>query len=78
MAVHIRLMRFGKRKQPSYRIVVVDSRFPRGGAYIEALGHYNPLPKEPVISVNFERYEEWVKSGAVPTLTVKKLIKKVK
>ncbi|MGC8765853.1 MAG: 30S ribosomal protein S16 [Brevinematia bacterium] len=76
MAVHIRLMRFGKKKQPSYRIVVVDSRAPRDGAYIESLGHYNPLPAEPVISLNLERYEEWIKVGAVPTQVVKNLVKK--
>ena len=78
MAVHIRLKRFGKKKQPSYRIVVVDSRSPRDGAYIESLGYYNPLAKDLEVNINNERYEEWLKLGAVPTLVVKKLIKKAK
>ncbi len=78
MAVHIRLMRFGKKKQPSFRIVVVDSRAPRDGAYIESLGNYNPLAKEETVKLNIERYNEWIKFGAVPTLIVKNLVKQAK
>lgn len=78
MAVHIRLMRFGKKKQPSYRIVVVDSRAPRDGAYIESLGYYAPLAKENQVKIDVEKYEEWIKKGAVVTPVVKKLVKKQK
>ncbi len=79
MAVHIRLMRFGKKKQPSYRVVVVDSKKPRDGAYIEALGYYNPLLKENAnVKIDLEKYEEWIKKGAIPTLVVEKLVKKAK
>ncbi|MGC8771339.1 MAG: 30S ribosomal protein S16 [Brevinematia bacterium] len=78
MAVHIRLMRFGKKKQPSYRVVVVDSRKPRDGAYIESLGHYNPLKEEANVKIDLEKYEEWIKKGAIPTLVVEKLVKKAK
>ncbi|MCX7820379.1 MAG: 30S ribosomal protein S16 [Brevinematales bacterium] len=78
MAVHIRLMRFGKKKQPSYRVVVVDSRKPRDGAYIESLGFYNPLRQEANVKIDLEKYDEWVKKGAIPTLVVKKLIKSAK
>lgn len=78
MAVHIRLMRFGKKKQPSYRVVVVDSRKPRDGAYIESLGYYNPLKEEGNVKIDLEKYEEWIKKGAIPTLVVEKLVKKAK
>jgi small subunit ribosomal protein S16 len=77
LAVHIRLMRFGKKKQPSYRVVVVDSRAPRNGAYIESLGYYSPLAKESQFKIDLERYEDWVRKGAQPTLIVKKLVGKV-
>ncbi len=78
MAVHIRLMRFGKKKQPSYRVVVVDSRKPRDGAYIESLGFYNPLKQEGNFQIDIEKYDEWIKKGAIPTLVIRKLIKGVK
>ncbi len=77
MAVHIRLMRFGKTKQPSYRVVVVDSRKPRDGAYIESLGFYNPL-KDGQLKIDIEKYEEWIKKGAIPTEVVEKLVKSAK
>jgi small subunit ribosomal protein S16 len=65
----------GAKKAPFYRIVVADSRYPRDGRFIEQLGTYDPL-KEPVeIKVDAERAQEWIKTGAQPTETVKRLFK---
>lgn len=64
MAVTLRLMRFGKRKQPHYRVVVLDKSKKRDGAYIEKLGVYNPILKDKNIKIVKERYEYWVKNGA--------------
>ncbi len=73
--VKIRLRRMGAKKAPFYRIVVADSRYPRDGRFIEQLGTYDPL-KEPVeIKVDAERAQEWIKTGAQPTETVKRLFK---
>lgn len=70
--VKIRLKRLGYKKNPSYRIVVIDSRFKREGAPIEELGHYNPKTKE--MKLNKESAENWIKKGAMPTQTVAYLI----
>lgn len=64
MAVTLRLMRFGKRKQPFYRIVALDKRKKRDGSYIENIGTYNPLLKEKNIEIVREKYEAWLKKGA--------------
>ena len=56
--------------------MVVDSRVPRNGAYIESLGYYSPLARENQLKIDIERYEDWVRKGAQPTLIVKKLAKK--
>lgn len=69
MAVKIRLTRLGDKKNPFYRVVVADSRYPRDGRFIEILGTYNPL-KEPVeIKIDNEKAAEWIKKGAKPTET---------
>ncbi|KAB8140464.1 30S ribosomal protein S16 [Chloroflexia bacterium SDU3-3] len=75
--VRIRLRRQGKTKQPSYRVVVADSRSPRDGKFIEVIGHYNPVrqPKELVIKDDRARY--WLSVGAQPSDTVTYLLKKV-
>ncbi|PLV60366.1 30S ribosomal protein S16 [Thermotoga sp. KOL6] len=73
--VRIRLTRMGKRKQPFYRIVVVDSRKRRDGAYIESLGYYNPL-KEGEIKINVEKAVEWILKGAQPSDTVRDIFRK--
>jgi small subunit ribosomal protein S16 len=67
----------GKKKQPTYRVVVADSRSPRDGKFIEIIGHYNPVrqPKELVIKADRARY--WLGVGAQPSDTVKYLLKKV-
>ncbi len=77
MAVKIRLRRIGSKKQPSYRIVVADSRSPRDGKFIEVIGHYNPRNKDDLI-LDIKKAEAWQQKGAQPTETVYKLIKRVK
>ena len=67
MAVKIRLMRVGKKKQPQYRLVVADSRAPRDGAFIETIGTYNPLTQPATVSVNAERAKDWIAKGAIPS-----------
>lgn len=76
MAVRLRLMRIGKTKQPSYRVVAKEARTPRGGEYIELLGHYNPLGKPAEVKLNEERISHWLSVGAQPTETVERLIRK--
>ncbi len=76
MAVKIRLKRTGAKKQPTYRIVVADSRFPRDGRFIEEIGHYNPRTEPSTIVVDSEKAQKWIKNGAQPTDTVKALLKK--
>ena len=73
----IKLARFGKKHQPSYRIVVVEARKKRDGQYIEAIGFYNPIVKPPMIKINQERYLYWREKGAQPTETVASLAKKL-
>lgn len=75
--VRIRLRRTGKKKQPSYRLVVADSRSPRDGKFIEIIGHYHPVlqPKELVVKNDRARY--WLSVGAQPSETVVRLLKQV-
>ncbi|MDP9226559.1 MAG: 30S ribosomal protein S16 [Actinomycetota bacterium] len=72
--VKIRLMRVGKKKQPSFRVVVADSRSPRDGRIIEAIGHYHPRQEPSEIEVNGERAVYWLKQGAQPSSAVRKLL----
>jgi small subunit ribosomal protein S16 len=76
LAVHIRLRRTGKKKQPHYRLVVADTRSPRDGRFLEVVGHYDPRPSRPEVRINGERALFWLKKGAQPTATVKSLLKK--
>ena len=76
MAVKIRLKRMGAKKAPFYRVVVADSRYPRDGRFIEALGHYNPTTNPVEIKIDVEKAQAWIKNGAQPTETVKSLLKK--
>lgn len=74
MAVSMRLMRFGGKKNPFYRIVVSDSRSPRDGRFIDQIGTYDPK-KDPVeIRIKKEKAIEWLKKGAQPTETVQRLL----
>ena len=72
--VKIRLRRMGSKKNPFYRIVVADSRYPRNGRFIEEIGTYDPLQDPAAIKVDAERAQAWI--GAQPTETVKALLKK--
>jgi small subunit ribosomal protein S16 len=73
--VKIRLRRMGAKKNPYYRIVVSDSHSPRDGRFIEEIGLYDPLKNPAEIKVDAERAQYWVKNGAQPTDTVKRLLK---
>jgi len=70
LAVKIRLFRVGKKKKPMYRIVVIDSRKQRNGAYIEKIGLYNPLTNPAEITIDKNKAIDWLKKGAIPTGTV--------
>ena len=74
--VKIRLRRMGAKKNPFYRIVVADSRFPRDGRFIEEIGYYNPMEEPSVVKLDPEKAKEWIANGAQPTDTVKALFKK--
>ena len=75
MAVKIRLRRIGAKKAPFYRIVVADSRYPRDGRFIEEIGYYDPTKESSVVKVDAEKAQKWIKNGAQPTDTVKKILK---
>ena len=74
--VKIRLKRMGMKKHPFYRIVVADERSPRDGRFIEEIGYYNPMTQPAQIKVDNEKAADWMKKGAQPTDTVRKLLKK--
>ena len=74
MATVIRLKRLGTKKKPHMRIVVCDSRHPRDGRFIEELGYYDPSEKPAKVSLKKERLLHWLKVGAQPSPTVKRLI----
>ena len=73
--VKIRLRRIGAKKAPFYRIVVADSRFARDGRFIEEIGYYDPTKNPSVVKVDADKAKEWIKNGAQPTDTVKKILK---
>ena len=75
--VKIRLRRTGKKKKPSYRVVIADARSPRDGAFIEIIGHYNPLTEPPTIIIDEEKALNWLTHGAQPTETVSRLLNKL-
>jgi small subunit ribosomal protein S16 len=74
VAVKLRLMRMGKKKQPTYRIVAADARSPRDGRFIEIVGTYDPRAEPSVIAVDNERAVHWLRHGAQPTERVQKLL----
>ncbi|WP_419553841.1 30S ribosomal protein S16 [Candidatus Poriferisodalis sp.] len=74
MAVRLRLKRTGKKKQPSYRVVAVDSRKPRDGRVLEVIGTYDPRQEPSAISIVNERAVHWLNHGAQPSETVSKLL----
>ena len=74
MAVKLRLMRMGKKKQPTYRVVAADSRSPRNGRFIEILGTYEPRAEPSVIKIDADKAVAWLNKGAQPTERVEKLL----
>ncbi len=78
MAVKLRLKRFGRRHRAVFRLAAMDSRSPRDGRVLEELGHYDPTNKDPGMQVrlNGERIRHWLNRGAIPTETVRDLLKK--
>ncbi len=75
MAVKIRLRRMGAKKAPFYRIVVADSRYPRGGRFIEEIGYYDPTKNPTVVKIDADKAKEWIGKGAQPTDTVRSILK---
>ena len=76
MAVKLRLRRIGKKKQPIYKVVAADSRSPRDGKFLEAIGLYNPLTDPFTLEIKEDRAMYWLNAGAQPTDTVKSLLSK--
>ena len=74
MAVKMRLIRIGKKKQPVYRIVVIDGRAPRDGRYLDQIGRYDPRQEPSLIEVDSDKAIQWMRNGAQPTDRVKKLL----
>jgi small subunit ribosomal protein S16 len=72
----IRLARFGSKKKPAYRVVVIEKERARNGLAIEVVGNYNPVAQPQVVNLKHDRIEHWIKNGAQPSDTVAKLIKK--
>jgi small subunit ribosomal protein S16 len=75
VAVKLRLMRMGKKKQPTYRLVAADSRSPRNGRFIEILGTYEPRADPSRIAIDDDKVLDWLRKGAQPTDRVEKLLK---
>ena len=73
--VKLRLMRMGKKKQPTYRIVAADARSPRDGRFIEIVGTYEPRREPSVVNIDNEKAVKWLATGAQPTERVEKLLK---
>ncbi len=76
MAVHIRLQRFGAKKNPFYRIIVADSRSKRDGAYLEQVGTYDPMKDPSAVTLDLVRVDHWIGTGAQPTETTASLIRR--
>ena len=76
MAVKIRLRRMGSKRNPFYRVVVADSRFPRNGRFIEEIGYFDPTKDPAIVNIDGDKAKQWISNGAQPTDTVKALLKK--
>ena len=72
--VKIRLMRMGKKKQPTYRVVVADARSPRDGRFVEIIGKYGPREEPPLVDIDNDRALAWLSKGAQPTEQVQRLL----
>lgn len=75
MAVKLRLVRMGKKKQPYYRVIAADARSPRDGRFIEIIGRYSPRTEPSEIVIDNDKAVKWLRQGAQPTETVHKLLK---
>ncbi len=75
--VKIRLQRVGAKNRPSYRVVVIDSRAPRDGAYIERIGHYDPLTDPETVFIDKEQALRWLQQGAQPSQAVARFLSKL-
>ena len=75
MAVRIRLTRVGMKKQPTYRVVVADSRSARDSRAIETIGHYNPRTEPIEVNIDADKAKAWLAKGAKPSDTVERLFK---
>ncbi|MEQ1884474.1 MAG: 30S ribosomal protein S16 [Bryobacteraceae bacterium] len=71
----IRLARFGAKKKPTYRVVVIDKERARDSRAVEVVGTYNPVANPAAVNLNHERIQHWIKNGAQPSDTVARLIK---
>jgi small subunit ribosomal protein S16 len=76
MAVVIRLKTMGTKKKLKHRVVVTDSKFPRNGRFLEEVGYWDPSKEPPIVKINAERVEHWIKQGAKPSDTVRSVLKK--
>ena len=74
----IRLARFGAKKKPTYRVVVIDKERARDSRAVEVVGTYNPVAKPKAVKLNHERIEHWMKNGAQPSDTVARLIRLIR
>jgi small subunit ribosomal protein S16 len=74
VAVKLRLMRMGKKKQPTYRVVAADARSPRNGRFIEIVGIYDPRPDPSAVRIDNDKAVDWLRKGAQPTDSVRKLL----
>lgn len=75
--LRLRLRRVGARHQPSYRVVVADSRAARDGAFVDLIGHYNPRTDPPTIQIDEEKALKWIRQGAQPSEAVAWMLKKL-
>jgi small subunit ribosomal protein S16 len=71
----IRLARFGAKKKPTYRVVVIERERARNSRSVEVVGHYNPVATPAQVHLNHERIQYWIKNGAQPSDTVTRLLK---
>jgi small subunit ribosomal protein S16 len=78
MSVKLRLKRLGRTHRPFFRLSAIDARRPRDGRVLEELGHYDPTNKDPEqqVKLDAERITHWLRTGAVPSPTVRSLLKK--
>lgn len=72
--LRIRLRRVGKKKQPSYRVVIADIRSPRDGRFVDKVGFYNPLTDPPTVNIDQDKLQSWMKKGAIPSESVQRLL----